>query len=223
MGGNVALTGKKIRTSGIIVSRPVSFTFILIYFLQAFCIVWLIYQYIEHQKTITDQQKKIEELEQKVKILDIIEEYQIGFNDQEVVTLTNVIFDESSKFGLDPLLILAVIISESSFRKHQVSEMGAEGLMQLMPKTAQTVAAKWGIDWPQKEGLGNPGLNVRVGTAYLFELILEFKDVKRAITAYNIGVGVTKEYAYFGATPPARYYNKVKKIYQELRSRFEEK
>ena len=92
-----------------------------------------------------------------------------------------------------------------------------------MPKTAQTVAAKWGIEWPQKEGLRNPGLNVRVGTAYLFELILEFKDIKRAITAYNIGVGVTREYAYFGATPPARYYNKVRKIYQELRSRFEKK
>jgi soluble lytic murein transglycosylase len=219
----VALIGRKIRTSGIIVSRPVSFTFLLIYFLQAVCIVWLIYQYIENQKMITDQKQKIEELEQKVKILDIIEEYQIGFSDQEVVTLANVIFDESNKFGLDPLLILAVIISESSFRKHQVSEMGAEGLMQLMPSTARTVAAKWGIDWPQKGGLRNPGLNVRVGAAYLFELILKFKDIKRGITAYNIGEGVTKEYMHFGATPPARYYNKVKRIYQELRSRFEEK
>ncbi len=218
----MALTGKKIRTSGIIISRPVSFTFLLIYFLQAVCIVWLIYQYMEHQKTIIDQKKKIEELEQKVKILDIIEEYQIGFNKQEVMTLANVIFDESSKFGLDPLLILAVIISESSFRKHQVSDMGAEGLMQLLPSTAQTVASKWGIEWPQKGGLrNNPGLNVRVGTAYLFELILEFKDIKRAITAYNIGEAVTREYMHFGATPPARYYNKVKKIYQELRRRFE--
>jgi soluble lytic murein transglycosylase-like protein len=219
----MALTGKKIRTSGIIVSRPVSFTFLLIYFLQAVCIVWLIYQYIENQKLITDQKEKIEELEQKVKILDIIEEYQIGFTDQEVVTLANVIFDESTRFGIDPLLILAVIIAESSFKKHQVSEMGAEGLMQLMPSTAHAVAAKWGIEWPQKEGLRNPGLNVRVGAAYLFELILKFKDIKRAITAYNIGEAVTKEYMYFGATPPARYYNKVKKIYQELRRRFEEK
>jgi len=219
----MALTGKKVRTSGIIISRPVSFTFLLIYFLQAVCIVWLVFQYMEHQKTIADQKKKIEELEQKVKILDIIEEYQIGFTDQEAVTLANVIFDESKKFSLDPLLILAVIISESQFRKHQISEMGAEGLMQLLPSTAQTVASKWGIEWPSREGLRNPGLNIRVGTAYLFELILKFKDVKRAITAYNIGEGVTKEYMHFGATPPARYYNKVRKIYQELRSRFEKK
>jgi soluble lytic murein transglycosylase len=216
------LTGRKIRTSGIIISRPVSFTFLLIYFMQVAFIIWLIYQYNQHENTIHEQQKKIEELEQKVKILDIIEEYQIGFNDEEVVTLTNVVYDESSKFGLDPLLILAVIISESSFKKeHQVSEMGAEGLMQLMPSTAQTVAAKWGIQWPSREGLRNPGLNVRVGTAYLFELILKFRDIKRAITAYNIGEAVTKEYLHFGATPPARYYNKVKKTYQELRSRFD--
>jgi soluble lytic murein transglycosylase len=218
----MVLTGRKIRTSGIIISRPVSFTFLLIYFLQVAFIVWLIFQYMDHQKTIAEQKKQIEELEQKVKILDIIEEYQIGFTDEEVVTLASVIYDESKKFSLDPLLVLAVIISESSFRKHEVSEMGAEGLMQLLPSTAQNVAAKWGIEWPHKEGLWNPGLNVRVGTAYLFELILEFKDVKRAIIAYNIGEAVTREYMHFGATPPARYYNKVRRIYNELRSRFGE-
>lgn len=206
-----------------IISRPVSFTFLLIYLLQVAFIGWLIWQYNLHQKLIIEQKKKIEELEQKVKILDIIEQYQIGFNDQEVSQLTSVIFDESQKFSLDPLLILAVIISESSFKKHQVSDMGAEGLMQLIPSTAKHVATKWGIEWPQKGGLANPGLNIRVGTAYLFELILKYKDIKKAITAYNIGEGVTEEYTYFGATPPARYYEKVKKIYQELRSRFEAK
>jgi len=219
----MALTGKKVRTSGIIISRPVTFTFILIYFMQVSFIGWLIYQYYRHDNIISDQKKQIEELEQKVKILDIIEEYEIGFTDDEVVALAHVIYEESEKFSLDPLLILAVIIAESSFKKHQVSERGAEGLMQLMPSTAQNVAAKWGIVWPQHEGLRNPGLNIRVGTAYLFELILDFKDIKRALTAYNIGESVTREYLYFGATPPARYYNNVAKIYRELRSRFEKK
>jgi soluble lytic murein transglycosylase-like protein len=164
----MSLTGKRIKTSGIIISRPVSFTFLLIYILQGAVIAWLIWQYNQHENVILEQKKKIEELEQKVKILDIIEQYQVGFNDNETAQLANVVYDESNKFGLDPLLILAVIISESSFRKSQKSDMGAEGLMQILPSTAQTVAAKWGIKWPQKGGLGNPGLNVRVGTAYLF-------------------------------------------------------
>jgi soluble lytic murein transglycosylase len=219
----MSLTGKRIKTSGIIISRPVSFTFLLIYILQGAVIAWLIWQYNQHESVILEQQKKIEELEQKVKILDIIEQYQIGFNDNETAQLANVVYDESNKFGLDPLLILAVIISESSFRKSQTSDMGAEGLMQILPSTAQTVASKWGIKWPQKGGLGNPGLNVRVGTAYLFELILKYKDIKKAITAYNIGTGVTEEYFSFGATPPARYYDKVRKIYLELKARFDEK
>jgi soluble lytic murein transglycosylase-like protein len=219
----VSLLGKKIRTSGMIISRPVSFTFLLIYFMQVAFIVWLIWQYNKHENVITEQKKKIEELEQKVKILDIIEEYQIGFTKDEITTLADVIYEESDKFSLDPLLILSVIIAESSFRKHQVSEMGAEGLMQVMPATARTVAEKWGIQWPQREGLSNLGLNVRVGTAYLFELILEFKDIKRGITAYNIGESVTREYLHFGAAPPARYYNRVKHVYQELRSRFADK
>jgi soluble lytic murein transglycosylase len=217
----MSLLGRKIKTSGLIISRPVSFTFLLIYFMQVAFIVWLIYQYNQHEQVITEQKKKIEELEQKVKILDIIEEYQIGFNDTQVTELANVVYDESKKFSLDPLLILAVIISESSFKNEQKSDMGAEGLMQLMPSTAKLVASKWGIEWPQKEGLRNPGLNIRVGTAYLFELILQFKDIKKAVTAYNIGAAVTKEYYHFGAVPPARYYNKVLKIYRELRSRFE--
>jgi soluble lytic murein transglycosylase len=219
----MSVTGKRIKTSGIIISRPVSFTFLLIYILQGAVIAWLIYQYNQHQTLITEQKKKIEELEQKVKILDIIEQYQVGFNDNETAQLANVIYDESHKFGLDPLLILSIIISESSFRRAQTSDMGAEGLMQLMPSTAARVAARWGIKWPQKGGLWNPTLNVRVGTAYLFELILKFKDIKQAIIAYNIGVGVTREYFHFGATPPARYFEKVKKTYHELKDQFDEK
>jgi len=176
----MSLTGKKVKTSGIIISRPVSFTFLLIYLLQGAVIAWLIWQYNQHENVILQQQKKIEELEQKVKILDIIEQYQIGFDNNETAQLANVVYDESNKFGLDPLLILAVIISESAFRKSQTSDMGAEGLMQILPSTAQTVASKWGILWPKKGGLGNPGLNVRVGTAYLFELILKYKDIKKS-------------------------------------------
>lgn len=219
----MSLTGKSIRTSGIIISRPVSITFIFIYFVHIAFIVWLISQYKEKQAFILDQQKKIEELEQKVKILDVIEEYQIGFSRDEEVQLAGVIHDESRKFGMDPLLILAVIISESSFKKHQLSDMGAEGLMQIMPSTGRVVASKWGIEWPQKGGLFDPKVNIRVGVAYLFELLLEFKDIKRAIIAYNIGEAVTREYLSYNAMPPERYYDKVKKIYHQLRSRFETK
>jgi soluble lytic murein transglycosylase-like protein len=218
----MSLFGRKIRTSGIIMSRPMGFTLLFIYFVHVAAIIWLIRHYTEQQNQILEQKKTIEELQQKLKILDIIQEYQIGFTKDETDQLTEVVWNESQKFGIDPLLIMAVIIAESSFKKHQIAgEGGGEGLMQVKPSTARTVAERWGIKWPQQEGLANSGLNIRVGTAYLFELILKFKDIKKAIIAYNMGESVTREYFYFGAAPPARYYNKVKRIYQQLRERFE--
>ena len=115
----------------IFISRPASFLFLAIYSVQVIAIIWLLGLYLGQRSTIDEQNKHIEELEGKLKILEIIEDYQIGFTEDEVIRLANVIYDESDKFGLDPLLILAVIISESSFKKNQRSHMGAEGLMQI--------------------------------------------------------------------------------------------
>ena len=181
----------------------------------------LIWSYLDQKEIINKQAQKIREMEEKLKILEIIEDYQIGFNDDEVSTLTEVIYEESVKFGIDPLLILAVIKTESSFKRNQRSNKGAEGLMQIKPSIGKSIAEKWGIEWPQKRGLWNPDLNVRLGTAYLFELILKFKDVRKAIIAYNLGETVTREYLYLGAAPPARYYNRVKENYLELRKQVE--
>ncbi len=217
------LTKNKYKSTGLFISRPVGVVFFVIYIIQAAIIVWLVLAFMKNNKTIMEQKQKIEELEQKVKILDIIEEYQIGFNDNEVGQLTNVIYDESKKFSIDPLLILAVIIAESSFKRHQESSMGAEGLMQVMPSVGKDVAEKWRIEWPQKLDLNNPGLNIKVGTAYLFQMILKFKDIKKALIAYNMGEGVTDEYIQFNAALPLQYYKKVVKIYKTLRSRFETK
>jgi len=210
---------KKYKSTGLFISRPVGIVFFLIYLFQAVIIVWLVLAYMNHNKIIMEQKEKIKELEEKVKILDIIEEYQIGFNNNEVIELTNVLYEESQKFGIDPLLILAVIISESSFKRYQRSEMGAEGLMQVMPSVGADVASKWGIKLDKTQDLHNAGLNVKVGTAYLFELILKFKDVKKAIIAYNIGEGVTKEYMLYQAALPLKYFKKVEKVYRQLRSR----
>jgi len=211
---------KKYKNTGLFISRPVGIVFFLIYLFQAVIIVWLVLAYMNHNKTIMEQKQKIEELEQKVKILDIIEEYQIGFNENEIRDLTNVIYEESQKFSMDPLLILAVIISESSFKRNQQSDMGAEGLMQVMPSVGHDVADKWGIKFDTLLDLHNSGLNVKVGAAYLFELILKFKDVKKAIIAYNIGEGVTREYIHYNAALPLKYFKKVESVYKQLRSRF---
>jgi soluble lytic murein transglycosylase len=210
------------RSSAIIVSRFVGIAFLVLYSLQLLAIIWLVWVYYDQRILIGEQEKHIEELERKLKILEIIDEYQIGFSDDEILMLANVIDDESGKLGLDPLLVLAVILTESSFKRNQRSHMGAVGLMQVKPSIGLDVANRWRFDWPSSEALYDPVINIRIGTAYLFELILKFRDVKNAIIAYNLGETVTREYQIYGVAPPSQYYRKVRYNYLKLRRQFED-
>jgi soluble lytic murein transglycosylase len=213
---------KNSRSSAIVVSRSIGIAFLVLYSLQLIAIIWLIWVYYDQRILIGEQNRRIEELEKKLKILNIIEDYQIGFSDDEILTLAHVIYDESEKLGLDPLLVLAVILTESSFKRGQRSHMGAVGLMQVKPSIGQDVANRWRMDWPSPDALENPALNVRIGTIYLFELILKFGNFKHAIIAYNLGETVTREYQLYGVAPPARYYRKVRYNYLGLRRQFED-
>jgi soluble lytic murein transglycosylase len=91
--------------------------------------------------------------------------------------------------GLDPFLVAAVVREESSYDPRAVSRAGARGLMQLMPGTAQPLAAARG--WPLGGGalLDDPRANLEMGTAFLAGLIREFSDPRLALAAYNAGPG----------------------------------
>jgi soluble lytic murein transglycosylase len=209
------------RNSAIVVSRTIGLAFLVLYTLQLIAIVWLVWIYYDQRVLIGKQNERIEELEKKIQILDIIEEYQIGFQDDEILQMTNVIYDRSRTLSLDPFLVLAVIKTESAFKRNQVSHMGAVGLMQVKPSIGLDVALRWGIDWPSEEALRNPAVNIEIGSDYLFELILKFGDIKHALIAYNLGETVTREYQLYGVAPPPGYYLKVRNNYLRLRSRFE--
>jgi len=59
--------------------------------------------------------------------------------------------------------------------------------MQIMPYVAESIAQELGIEWSGDRTLFNPYLNIRIGIYYLSRLILDFKDVRIALTAYNYG------------------------------------
>ena len=209
--------------SAIVISRPIGLAFLGLYSVQLIAIICLIWLYYQQSVVITEQNKRIEELEGKLEILEIIEGYQIGFTPEETTLIANVIYEDCDKFGLDPLLILSMIITESSFRRNQLSHKGAVGLMQIKPSIGKAVAQKWNIVWPTSRGLRNPVFNVKIGIAYLFELIYKFGEIKQAVIAYNLGETVTREFLFFRATPDERYYDKVERIYLKLRSSIENK
>jgi soluble lytic murein transglycosylase len=213
---------KIIRKAGIMVSKPISFLLILFYIAQTCFTVYLALDRFEKEKVLRQQEIRIKELEEKLKILNIIEDFQVGFKEREVGELTCVIYDESKKYGYDPLLILALILAESSFRKEQVSTMGAQGLMQVKPSIGYDLAKRRGLNWKGELSLFEPAFNIQLGTLYLFELILKFKDVKKALVAYNVGEDALKFRLRSGQKLPAYFLSKVLKTYKELKEKYEQ-
>jgi soluble lytic murein transglycosylase len=90
-------------------------------------------------------------------------------------------------YRLDPALLAAVIYQESRFRARARSDSGAVGLMQLLPATAQGIAARTGGSAFRVEDLYDPEINVRYGAWYLRHLLEKYGDVETALAAYNAG------------------------------------
>ena len=90
---------------------------------------------------------------------------------------------------LDPALVAAVILAESSYRPDAVSEANAQGLMQLLPDTAEWIAGKF--DESYVEGcLFDPDTNIKYGCWYLGYLIRRFDGyLTCAVAAYHAGQG----------------------------------
>jgi ABC-type transport system substrate-binding protein len=90
---------------------------------------------------------------------------------------------------LEPALILAVIMAESSFRENAESHRGARGLMQLMPATAEEIARHMGIQNFRPEDVWRPEINIAMGSFYLNRLYRLFGCTELALAAYNAGQG----------------------------------
>jgi soluble lytic murein transglycosylase-like protein len=129
----------------------------------------------------------------------------------------------SSQFGYDPLLLLAVIRVESVFnplasgRFASGAPSGAFGLMQLKFETASQIAGLLGMRKLTKKDLLNPEINLVLGVAYLTQQIALFKSFKLGILAYNQGPGTI--YQTLSAHEPLslNYYRNVLKNYYHLK------
>ena len=104
----------------------------------------------------------------------------------------DLVLSYSASQGLDPALVAAVILSESSFDPMAESRVGARGLMQLMEDTAAWIAHKLKEDGPSYtfDLLYDPEVNIRYGTWYLGYLSRRYDgDATKVICAYHAGQG----------------------------------
>lgn len=112
------------------------------------------------------------------------------------------------QYEIDPGLVLAVIAVESGFNTQAVSSKNAQGLMQLIPATAERFQVKDVFD---------PEENIRGGMAYLRWLLAFFKgDVALVAAAYNAGEGAVEKYRGIPPYPETvKYVDKVMSRYDK--------
>ena len=97
--------------------------------------------------------------------------------------------------GVPVTLAMAVARRESGFWTEARSPVGAQGLMQLMPRTAQSVAKSIDLDSPTNLVLTQADTNIKLGTAYLGQLLQRFNDNRvLALAAYNAGPSRAKKW-----------------------------
>jgi soluble lytic murein transglycosylase-like protein len=122
-----------------------------------------------------------------------IEEVQISdkVNPAATVSISDAVNAASDKHQIDADLINSVIRAESAFNPRAVSRKGAQGLMQLMPGTADKLGVKDAFD---------PAANVNAGTQYLRDLLVLYNgDMVKALAAYNAG---PRRVAQYQGVPP---------------------
>lgn len=102
--------------------------------------------------------------------------------------------------NLQPAFVEAIILNESSFNPMAESNVGARGLMQLMPDTAEWIAGRLGIKGFSFDMMYDPETNIRFGTWYLSYLAKMFGgDCPTVAAAYHAGQGTVTGWITSGA------------------------
>ncbi len=114
--------------------------------------------------------------------------------------------ETAAEYGISASLVKAIVAKESCFDSEALSRVGAQGLMQLMPDTAQWLKVTDPLD---------PEENLRAGVRYIASLREQFGTLDLALAAYNAGPGNVRRYK--GVPPFAEtesYVQMVKAYYR---------
>ena len=155
------------------------------------------------------------------KIQNVSKEFKLGNVENLVKELGDVIVQECNLYKIDWRLILAIIRQESYFNANARSHAGAFGLMQLMPRTGESLQNTLNLDDTR-----NPKNNLIAGIYYYAALVSQFREFgdekyKFALAAYNAGLGRVIDAmtitAYFGKD--YKQWDNVKEAYPFLSSK----
>ena len=130
----------------------------------------------------------------------------------EEIPYGDLIHQKAVKYSVDPALVAAVIEQESKFHSTARSQVGARGLMQLMPRTGR---------WMGARDLYDPEQNIDAGVKYIKYLQTQFDgNLKKTIAAYNAGEGNVRRYG--GVPPFGETQTYVKRVMNNYAKRHEQ-
>ena len=159
-----------------------------------------------------------------MRIYAIVRSHRPDITEAEAWEISEVILEESSGYGLDPMLVLAVIDVESKFQYGAVSPAGARGIMQILPYVAKSLVQKIGLHQLshsksfRPEFLDDPVINIKLGVYYLHDLKKSFRNLTHALTAYNMGPTETKNRLENDIEIPEEYSTLVLAAYRQYKS-----
>lgn len=128
---------------------------------------------------------------------------------QKAQHYASLINEIAAEVGVNPNLLHAIIQVESAYNPEATSPKGAQGLMQLIPATAE----RFGVEQSYE-----PADNVRGGARYIKKLLTLFNnDLQLAVAAYNAGEGAVQKYK--NKIPPypetQTYVNRVLSLFEQ--------
>lgn len=171
---------------------------------------------IDENQPIEKAQKieKIEEISPLDEEIKLLEKEAINLKSKidlkaQSEQIEEIVQTFADKYDIDSNFIKAIIKQESGFNANATSKKGAMGLMQLMPKTAESLGVI---------NAYNPWENVEGGVKHLKSLLKTYEGNKElALAAYNAGAGAVKKY---GGIPPYKetqnYVSSIMATYDKL-------
>ena len=143
--------------------------------------------YVDSGKESEQLRHEVNRLRTLSRIRDVLEAYYPSVSIGEKRELSEAIYEACSLYDLKVELVLAVIKTESAFRETAVSDKGAMGLMQVLPRTGLAMAREIDLSLPSYNHLLDRRTTIMLGCYYLKKMLDRYGSLDHALLAYNTG------------------------------------